>query len=60
MQPLVPQITASFRSQVAIEQAQKAILFLENFIAMTTDSSTPEKKNTVNTNTFSENRWWLH
>lgn len=56
MQPLVPQITASFRSQVAIEQAQKAILFLENFIAITTDSSTPEKKNTVNTNTFSENR----
>lgn len=43
MEPLVPLMTASFGSRAAIEKAQKAILFLENFITTTTDSSTPAK-----------------
>lgn len=43
MEPLVPAMTASFGSRAAIEKAQKAILFLENFITTTTDSSTPAK-----------------
>lgn len=43
MVPLVPLITASFGSRAAIEKAQTAILFLENFITTTTDSSTPDK-----------------
>lgn len=43
MVPSVPLITASFGSRAAIEKAQTAILFLENFITTTTDSSTPDK-----------------
>ena len=43
MEPLVPLMTASFGSRAAIEKVQKAILFLENFITTTTDSSTPDK-----------------
>lgn len=43
MEPLVLAMTASFGSRAAIEKAHKAILFLENFIVTTTDSSTPVK-----------------
>lgn len=53
MEPSVPLMTASFGRRAAMEKAQKAILFLENFITTTTDSSTPAKqtkktKTTVN------------
>lgn len=44
MEPLVPLMTASFGRRVEIEKAQKAIRFLENFIATTTDSSTPDQR----------------
>lgn len=43
MEPLVPLMTASFRRRAEIEKAQTATRFLENFIATTTDSSTPDE-----------------
>lgn len=57
MEPLVPAMTASFGSRVAIEKEQKAILFLENFITTTTDSSTPAKKMKLCQNQSMENEW---